>query len=446
MRTPTMTVSEVSVFGPRMRTMELTRAPTPADAIRIAVDTKERYQTIEGFGGAMTESAAVTIARLPAAQRNAVLRELFDPKTGMGFSYMRVPLGSCDFAESTYNYCEVKGPPGDELAHFSIDRDQRAVIPMVHAALAVNPAIKLMITPWAPPEWMCTRNDKGERVLKADCFGLYADYMVRTLDAFARLSPPIVFDTMSCQNEPFFFTASYPSLLLSAKDQIELIKNHLGPKLEAYNRAFDGQRPRVKLLTHDHNWMLHEGAREVLDGVGRYADGIAYHGYEGEPADHAKYVAPKYPNLPVYYTEITGIYGKNAIADDLLWDAKNVLVGPLQQGAKVCLKWNLVLDGNNGPLNGGVDFLKAFARVASPEAIEANQELFTMGVASREIERGAVRIGVSTSRPLDCVAFQNPDGSKVLLTYNPTDMPMLVALESGIQASLGPKSLAALRW
>jgi glucosylceramidase len=445
--TPSMTSASVGVFGPQMRTTELSRGTASPEAIRVALDVSKTFQTIEGFGAAMTESAAITIARLPEPQQTNVLRELFDPKVGMGFSYMRVPLGSADFAESTYSYCDSKGPVGDELKHFSIDRDQRAVIPMLQRALAINPDIKLMISPWAPPEWMCARSDKGERILPAKNYALYADYLMRTLDAFAKLSPPIVFDAMTIQNEPFFFTPNYPSLLLSAKEQIELIVKHVGPRLEAYNNAHAGARPRVKLFTHDHNWMLWAGAKEVLDGVGRYADAIAYHGYEGDPNDHTLHVKPSYPNLPVYYTEITGIYwDKTTAADDLIWDARNMLVGPLKQGARACLKWNIVLDGKNGPLNGGVDFLKPFIRVTSPQHIEANQEHFTVGVASTTIKRGAVRVDVQTSQPLDCVGFVNPDGSRVLLTYNPTDKPMLVALESGIQASLAPKSMAALRW
>ncbi len=444
--TPTMTAASVGVFGPQMRTTELRRGQVSDAAIKVSVDPKKTFQTIEGFGAAMTESAAITVARLPEPQQSNVLRELFDPDGGMGFSFIRVPLGSSDFAEGTYSYCDAKGPVGDELKNFTIDRDQRAVIPMLHRALAINPNIKLMISPWAPPEWMCARNEKGERVLPKENFGLYADYLVKTLDAFANLSPPIVFEAMSVQNEPFFFTPKYPSLLLSADDQIGLIKNHLGPKLRDYNKAHEGARPRVKLLTHDHNWMLWDGAKKVLDGVGAFADGIAYHGYEGEPLDHQRHIAPAYPNLPVYYTEITGLYGTASVASDLMWDAKNVLVGALKQGARACLKWNIVLDGKNGPLNGGVDFLKGFLRVVSPDKIEANQEHFGMGVASTTIKRGAVRIDTATSAPLDCVAFQNPDGSRVLLTYNPTDMPLLVALEGGVQASLSPKSLVAIRW
>jgi glucosylceramidase len=314
-------------------------------------------------------------------------------------------------------------------------------------ALSINPKIKLMISPWAPPEWMCVRDSEGSRRLDHKYFAVYADYLVRTLDAYAKLTPPIHIDALTSQNEPFFFTPNYPSLLLTPKEQIELIAKHLGPKLEAYNRAHASDRPKVKLFTHDHNWDLWPGVLEVLDGVGRYADAIAWHGYNGEVADYVKNVQPKYPNLPIYYTEITGIYwDKSTPQDDLLWDARNVLIGPLLAGARACLKWNIVLDGKNGPLNGGVDFLKAFLRVVSPQKIEANQEHYTMGLASKAVRPGAVRIGVKTSKDLECVAFQNPDGSRVLLAANGGDKPLLLALENGAQASLPPKSFSAVRW
>ena len=118
----------------------------------------------------------------------------------------------------------------------------------------------------------------------------------------------------------------------------------------------------------------------------------------------------------------------------------------MQVGARACLKWNIALDGKNGPLNGGVDYLRAFLKVNSASDIVANQEYYGFGVASRNVKQGAVRIGVTTSSPLDCAAFKNPDGSHVLLACNPTDAPLAIALETGAQASIEPKSFVAIRW
>ena len=44
---------------------------------RVWVDTTRRFQSIEGFGGAFTEAAAVTWQKLGAASQQAVLRACF---------------------------------------------------------------------------------------------------------------------------------------------------------------------------------------------------------------------------------------------------------------------------------------------------------------------------------------------------------------------------------
>lgn len=416
-----------------------TGAPS-TDAIYVTTDASRRFQSIEGFGAAMTESSAVNLARLSPPVRERVMRDLFDTQRGMGFSYLRVPLGSSDFAESTYSYADVRGPAHDPLKHFSLERDQRAVIPMLQEARRVNPQLKVMITPWQPPGWMCVR-DNGVRTLPRESYAVYADYLIRTLEAYARLSPPIHVDALTPQNEPYFYTPEYPSLRLDAAQQTELIRDYLGPKLDAYNRS--SGRPAVKLLSHDHNWDLTSDALEVLNGAGSFIDAIAYHGYGGEPRDHLVNIAPSYPKLPVYFTEISSFYGSSSPADNLMWDARNTLIGPLCAGARVSLKWNIALDAKNGPVNGGVGTLRGLLKVDG-DTVVPQQEYFGYGVVSRNVKQGAVRIGVQTSAPLDCAAFLNPDGSNVLLTYNPTDKPLVVALENGARATIGTKSLVAI--
>jgi glucosylceramidase len=432
--------------GPSMSTKALHVGQAPAGAIRVVTDATKCFQSIEGFGAAMTESSAVNLKGLPDYIRGKVMRDLFDTTEGMGFSYVRVPLGSSDFAVNQYTYADTQGPAGNPLANFSIARDQNAVIPMLHEALKVNPKLKLMITPWQAPEWMCTRDDKGQRRLKHEMYAVFADYLVKTVDAYAKLTPPILIDAISPQNEPYYFTAAYSSMVLDAQEQIDFINGHFGPKLRAYNDAHP-ERPRVKLLSHDHNWDIAPEARKVLDGAHPWIDAIAYHGYGGDPTDHLTNVAKAFPSLPVYFTEVSGFYGgRSSVTDDLMWDARNALLGPLQVGSRACLKWNIALDGKNGPLNGGVDNLRAFLKVNSASDIVANQEYYGFGVASRNVKQGAVRIGVTTSSPLDCAAFKNPDGSHVLLACNPTDAPLAIALETGAQASIEPKSFVAIRW
>ncbi len=68
-------------------------APT---APAIVVDPTLTYQTMQGFGGAITDSSATVLYRLSPAARAATMRSLFDPVTGDGLDYLRQPIGASD--------------------------------------------------------------------------------------------------------------------------------------------------------------------------------------------------------------------------------------------------------------------------------------------------------------------------------------------------------------
>ncbi|HVN41276.1 MAG TPA: hypothetical protein VMT50_00725, partial [Steroidobacteraceae bacterium] len=83
--------------------------PGPVDAGLpvLAVDTRHRFQTIEGFGGAFTEAAALNWLALSEARRAEVLEAYFDRAKGHGYSLCRVHMGSCDFALGNYAHVET---------------------------------------------------------------------------------------------------------------------------------------------------------------------------------------------------------------------------------------------------------------------------------------------------------------------------------------------------
>ena len=61
----------------------------------IAVDPSRSYQRIEGLGASITDSSAHLLAHSP--DRDAIMRSLFDPRHGLGLSYLRQPMGASDF-------------------------------------------------------------------------------------------------------------------------------------------------------------------------------------------------------------------------------------------------------------------------------------------------------------------------------------------------------------
>src|SRR3546814_10902469 len=44
------------------------------------------------------------------------------------------------------------------LAHFSVAHNQADVIPVMQQALAINPQLRVIASPWSPPAWMKSSN------------------------------------------------------------------------------------------------------------------------------------------------------------------------------------------------------------------------------------------------------------------------------------------------
>src|SRR4051794_11666002 len=72
----------------------------------ITVDPTSAFQRIEGLGASITDSSAHLLAHSP--DRDAIMRSLFDPRRGLGLSYLRQPMGASDFvAGPHYTYDDV---------------------------------------------------------------------------------------------------------------------------------------------------------------------------------------------------------------------------------------------------------------------------------------------------------------------------------------------------
>jgi glucosylceramidase len=129
----------------------------------ITIDEAQTYQSMDGFGASLTDSSAWLLANaMTLAQRQAALKELFDPEVGIGLSYLRQPMGTSDFRVSSsmgghddYTYNDMpRGESDYDLTQFSIAKDEKYIVPMLQEILAVNPEIKLMGSPWSAPHWM----------------------------------------------------------------------------------------------------------------------------------------------------------------------------------------------------------------------------------------------------------------------------------------------------
>jgi glucosylceramidase len=122
----------------------------------ITIDRNTRYQTMDGFGAAMTGSSAYLInKKFEKSARETLLKDLFTTK-GIHMNYVRHTIGASDFSvdengfATSYTYADE---PDIRLSHFSVDKDQE-VIQILQEARNENQNLKIMGTPWTAPSWM----------------------------------------------------------------------------------------------------------------------------------------------------------------------------------------------------------------------------------------------------------------------------------------------------
>jgi glucosylceramidase len=150
--------------------------------LTIDVNEHHRYQQMDGFGAAMTDSSAWLMAtKLSASQRAELVNRLFSPSAGIGIGYVRVPVGASDFSLRHYTYDDTCC----DLADFSVPADEAHRIPLLVEAKRLNPALELMATPWSAPGWMKTTDSLYQGTLRADYVDDYASYLARFVDAWA---------------------------------------------------------------------------------------------------------------------------------------------------------------------------------------------------------------------------------------------------------------------
>jgi len=390
-----------------------------APALTIFVDDATKYQEIDGFGASLTESSAYLLKRkLGDAQRSDALRMLFDRQKGIGLSMLRQPMGASDFALGVYSYDEMpEGETDPELKKFSIDHDRADILPVLKEILAINPKIKVIGSPWSAPGWMKTSGAMVQGSLLPSAYDPYAKYFVKYVQAYQAEGIPIFAVTM--QNEPMHVPHDYPGLGMMAREQTAFLRDHLGP-------AFQKADIKARILIFDHNWDLIDYPIKVLNdsGAARFAGGIATHCYGGSSTAQDE-LHERFPNQEIWMTECSGgDWQKGKILQQQL----QLVINVTRHWAKSVILWNLALNQNHEPYFGGCTTCRGEIVVdesSSPAQVKTTVDYTALGHASKFVQPGARRIESNTFGPgsLEDVAFQNPDGSVVLLVLNSSDGP-----------------------
>ncbi|MFF1817816.1 glycoside hydrolase family 30 beta sandwich domain-containing protein [Kribbella sp. NPDC058245] len=378
----------------------------------IDVNPGTTYQTMDGFGAAFTDSSTwLTWNKQSSSQRDALLTKLFDRTNGIGLSLMRLPIGASDFTANSADY--TFDDTCCDLNDFSINHDKAFTIPVLKAAKAKNSSLELMASPWTPPAWMKTNNSLYGGSLRTDRQSVFADYYVKYLQAYAAEGLPIY--SLAIQNEPHN-EAAYESMRMEPAQQADVIKNQLGPKLAA-----NGLSP--KLVAWDHNWNEANYATTVLNDAGakQYLAGSAFHCYAGDVSAQTA-VHNAHPDKDIWFTECAGGDWAPNFGDNLKWNLQNLIIGGTRNWAKGVLFWNLALDQNHGPTNGGCTDCRGVVTINSGTGnVSYNVEYYALGHASKFVVPGARRISSTTvAGSVETVAFRNPDNSVALIALNPS--------------------------
>jgi glucosylceramidase len=392
----------------------------------IEIDAATQYQKILGFGASMTGSSAYVLDHhLNDQRRKEVMDSLFSKERGIGLSYLRMTIGASDFSTHTFSYNDPpEGMTDTKLKFFSIDPDRQRLIPRLKEAMAINPDIEVMGSPWsAPAAWKTTGSMIGGK-LKPSVQPAFANYLIQYIKNFG--AEGVKISAITIQNEPEFEPKGYPGMLMTAEEQRDFIKTFLGPK-------FLENEVDTKIVVYDHNWDHPNYPITILvdPDARKYVDGSAFHCYAGDVSSQSK-VHDAYPDKNIYFTECSSGGWSGAWRDDLMWKFKNLLIGNLRNWATCVLFWNLALDENNGPTNGGCMDCRGVVTVRSNGTYEPTIDYYSLGHLSRFVRKGAVRIASTdlSAQNLDNVAFKNPDGSTVLVVMNNQEAARQVNVKS----------------
>ena len=422
-----------------------------AGATEVVIDPTEEYQLWEGAGAAITDSSAsLFMNAMTAEQRHAILEEMFDPRQG-GFSSVRISIGACDFSsQKYYTYDDLpEGVAADAgLEYFSIGegepgapdatKDMKNVVPVLQEIISINPAVKIMASPWSAPAWMKTSNriSGAGRLRLGEYVGngyryqdtvdyVYAQYFVKFIAAYAKLG--IRISSVTMQNEPSN-GCPWPITVWTPEELTKWGSEYLRP-------AFDRSFPDVEIYFGDDSLRFWQRpASEYMTPVQAACfAGAAFHPYSGLPV-WVHNGTRQFPGWKAAMTE------RRCMLDESVDEASHVMFGEIgnwlvRNGVGLINLWNMALDEQGFPSYAGTSGRRGVITIDSKTGkVKRNLEYFMLRNYGQDVPVGSRRIGSTNYTPdgrkggLGSVAFVTKRGDLSAILYNPTYKPILAAV------------------
>ena len=388
----------------------------------VFVDANKQFQTFIGIGGALTDAAAETFAKLPKAAQAEFLTAYYDAQKGIGYTFGRTTINSSDFSSDTYTYVADNDTA---LSTFSLAHDMKYRIPFIKQVLdRVGNNMLLFVSPWSPPAWLKDNNNMlyGGHLLP-QYRQAWANYFVKFIQAYEKLGIPIW--GLSVQNEPLA-KQTWESCIYTTAEERDFVKYFLGPTLHEAGMA------DKKLMIWDHNRdLIYERVSGILDDpeAAKYVWGIAYHWYETWTGSEMMFnnlrrVYESFPDKNLLFSEgCPENFNRENLDNWRLGEKYGYsMINDFNNGTVAWTDWNVLLDEQGGPNHvGNFCFAPIHADTQTGKLIFTNSYYY-IGHFSKFVHPGAKRIVSSSNRDsLLTTAFLNPDGTIAVIVMNPTD-------------------------
>jgi glucosylceramidase len=394
---------------------------TSAKAV-VIIRTDQTRQAVDGFGGCFNELGWEALTILNHAEKDAIIKSLFDTITGCGFNICRMPIGANDYAVDWYSYNEMA--EDFEMTSFNLQRDKQRLILYIKMAQQIRPDLAIWASPWSPPSWMktnhhyaCASNPKfndlpadrqGKEMvtqfrMEPKVLNAYALYFEKFIKGYAMEG--ITISAIHVQNE-MNSCQNFPSCIWRPEDMAIFIGQYLGPKFSADNVKTDiwlgtVERPQI-------------GRVDTILGdpeAAKYIKGVGFQ-WAGKGAIAA--VHQKYPAMKLMQTETECGDGSNDwAAAEHTFELMNHY---FKNGANAYMYWNMVLN-ETGKSQWGWKQNSMITIDSKSKTVKYNPEFYLMKHLSAFVQPGAKYLSVEKGGE-NVLAFRNP-GSVIILCNNP---------------------------
>ena len=242
--------TQETAWRPIADIMELLPTDNAYPANPIIVDPSVTYQEYTGIGVSLDHTAVTNLWRLPAAERDKLIRLMADPETGAGMNLYRLCIGSSDLVYYpvrcySYNDTPLNAETGRyeedwDLDLFTIEKDiEYNIVQTCLEILKYNPDAIFFGSAWSAPAWMKIQkrfpniraefrgyvagNDgqwpnenAQDTFLRSECVDVFAKYLYKFVQAYEDQGVPIAGITML--NEPKV-AVQYPAMDILWSDQ-----------------------------------------------------------------------------------------------------------------------------------------------------------------------------------------------------------------------------------